>query len=178
MTKSGKNPETSGGFFPGSREQKRGINLRVVLQRVNRAVLTVEGLSPRSIGEGLVAFLGVLQGDGESQADFLAEKICGLRIFKDEADKMNLSLSDAGGQVLLITNFTLGTDCKKGRRPSFDRAAPPDRARELFLYFADRLGELGVPVVTGEFGADMRVPVDNDGPVTIILDTEKLGGTT
>ena len=90
---------------------------------------------------------------------------------------MNLSVTDTGGQVLLIPYFTLGTDCKKGRRPSFDLAAPPDRARELFLCFADRLRGLGVPVVTGEFGADMRVPVENDGPVTIILDTEKLGGT-
>lgn len=90
---------------------------------------------------------------------------------------MNLSLSDVSGQVLLIPNFTLGTDCKKGRRPSFDLAAPPTEAQDLFLYFADKLRTLGIPVVTGEFGADMRVPVENDGPVTIILDTDKLGGT-
>jgi D-tyrosyl-tRNA(Tyr) deacylase len=152
--------------------------MRAVVQRALSASVTINGGETRSIGRGLAVFLGVVKGDTEREADVLAGKLSGLRVFSDEADKMNLSLSDAGGQVLLIPNFTLGTDCKKGRRPSFDLASPPDRARELFLYFADRLGELGVPVVTGEFGADMRVPVENDGPVTIILDTEKLGGTT
>jgi D-tyrosyl-tRNA(Tyr) deacylase len=163
------------GIFPGSREQKRGINMRVVLQRVNRAVLTVEGLSPRSIGEGLVAFLGVLQGDGESQADFLAEKICGLRIFKDEADKMNRSLLDVGGELLVVSNFTLGTDCKRGRRPSFDMAAPPELAKALYERVVEKARALGVRVETGEFGEHMHVLVENDGPVNIIIDTEKIG---
>lgn len=152
--------------------------MRAVIQRALSASVTINGGETRYIGPGLAVFLGVVKGDAQPEARQLADKLAGLRIFSDSEDKMNLSLSDTGGQVLLIPNFTLGTDCKKGRRPSFDLASPPDRARELFLYFADRLGELGVPVVTGEFGADMRVPVENDGPVTIILDTEKLGGTT
>ncbi len=151
--------------------------MRAVVQRALSASVTINDGETRSIGPGLAVFLGVVKGDTEREADILAGKLSGLRIFSDSQDKMNLSVTDTGGQVLLIPNFTLGTDCKKGRRPSFDQAAPPDRARELFLCFADRLRGLGVPVVTGEFGADMRVPVENDGPVTIILDTEKLGGT-
>ena len=151
--------------------------MRAVVQRVASACVTINGGETRSIGPGLVVFLGVLKGDGEAQVQFLAGKIAGLRVFSDAEGKMNLSLNDIGGQLLVISNFTLGSDCKKGRRPSFDLAAPPASARELFLYFADYLSGLGVPVVTGEFGADMRVPVENDGPVTIILDTEKLGGT-
>ncbi len=151
--------------------------MRAVVQRALSASVTINGGETRSIGPGLAVFLGVVKGDSQHEARQLADKLSGLRIFSDADDKMNLSLSDTGGQVLLIPNFTLGTDCKKGRRPSFDLAAPPDSARELFLYFADCLRGLGVPAVTGEFGADMRVPVENDGPVTIILDTEKLGGT-
>lgn len=152
--------------------------MRAVVQRALSASVTINGGETRSIGPGLAVFLGVLRGDTEREAVQLAGKLSGLRIFSDREGKMNLSLADTGGQVLLIPNFTLGTDCKKGRRPSFDMAAPPAGARELFLYFAECLRELGVPVTTGEFGADMRVPVENDGPVTIILDTEKLGGTT
>lgn len=151
--------------------------MRAVVQRALSASVTINGGETRSIGPGLAVFLGVVRGDSRCEADQLAGKLSGLRVFSDSEDKMNLSLSDTGGQVLLIPNFTLGTDCRKGRRPSFDMAAPPSEARELFLYFAGRLRELGVPVTTGEFGADMRVPVENDGPVTIILDTEKLGGT-
>lgn len=151
--------------------------MRAVVQRALSASVTINGGETRSIGPGMAVFLGVLKGDAECEADILAGKLSGLRIFSDSEDKMNLSLADTGGQVLLIPNFTLGTDCKKGRRPSFDQAAPPDRARELFFYFADRLRELGLPVTMGEFGAEMRVPVENDGPVTIILDTDKLGGT-
>lgn len=152
--------------------------MRAVVQRALSASVTINGGETRSIGHGMAVFLGVVKGDTHREADQLAGKLAGLRIFSDRQGKMNLSLSDTGGQVLLIPNFTLGTDCKKGRRPSFDMAAPPGEAKELFLYFADCLRGLGVPVTTGEFGADMRVPVENDGPVTIILDTEKLGGTT
>ena len=151
--------------------------MRAVVQRALSASVTINGGETRSIGPGMAVFLGVLKGDTEREADVLAGKLSGLRVFSDSEDKMNLSLSDAGGQVLLIPNFTLSADCKKGRRPSFDQSAPPDLARELFLYFANRLRELGLSVITGEFGADMRVPVENDGPVTIILDTDKLGGT-
>lgn len=151
--------------------------MRAVIQRALSASVTINGAEVRSIGPGLAVFLGVLKGDTPREADALANKVATLRVFSDPDDKMNLSLSDVGGQLLLIPNFTLGTDCKKGRRPSFDLAAPPAAAQDLFLYFADKLRTLGVPVVTGEFGADMRVPVENDGPVTIILDTDKLGGT-
>lgn len=151
--------------------------MRAVIQRALSASVTINGAEVRSIGPGLAVFLGVLKGDTPREADSLAAKLAGLRIFSDPDGKMNLSLSDVSGQVLLIPNFTLGTDCKKGRRPSFALAAPPTEAQDLFLYFADKLRTLGIPVTTGEFGADMRVPVENDGPVTIILDTDKLGGT-
>lgn len=149
--------------------------MRVVLQRANRAQLTVEGLAPREIGEGLVAFLGVLQGDGVAQADFLADKVVHLRIFKDEDGKMNRSLLDVGGELLVVSNFTLGTDCKRGRRPSFDQAAPPALAEPLYQRFVGQARAKGVRVQTGEFGEHMHVLVDNDGPVNIILDTEKIG---
>lgn len=149
--------------------------MRVVLQRANSAELRVEGLEPRRIGEGLVAFLGVLQGDTQAQADFLAEKICNLRIFKDEEGKMNRSLLDVGGELLVVSNFTLGTDCKRGRRPSFDMAAPPAPAEALYQRLVGQARALGVHVETGEFGEHMHVLVDNDGPVNIIIDTEKIG---
>ena len=150
--------------------------MRAVVQRARSASVTINGGETRSIGLGLVVFLGVLDGDGPAQADQLADKVSGLRVFSDAAGKMNLSLSDVGGGVLVISNFTLGTDCKKGRRPSFDLAAPSEQAEALYTRFVERLAGQGLPVVTGEFGADMRVPVENDGPVTILLDTEKLGG--
>ncbi len=150
--------------------------MRAVIQRVHGAKITIDHRETREIGPGLVVFLGVLQGDGAPQADFLAEKIKDLRIFTDEADKMNLSLMDVGGEMLVVSNFTLSTDCKKGRRPSFDKAAPPAEAEALYRRFTDRVRELGVRrVETGEFGAHMDVLVDNDGPVTIIIDTEKIG---
>ena len=138
--------------------------MRAVLQRVLSASVEIERQETRPIGPGLVVFLGVLKGDTPSLAKLLAEKIAGLRVFSDQDDKLNLSLSDTGAEVLAISNFTLGTDCRKGRRPSFDMAAPPEEARAL-----------GVRVTTGEFGAYMRVTAENDGPVTLILDTEKLG---
>ena len=127
------------------------------------------------MGQSLVVFLGVTKGDGEAQAAFLAEKLSGLRVFSDQEDKMNLSLADVGGEALVISNFTLGSDCKKGRRPSFDLAAPPGEAEALYLSFVEALRARGVPVQTGEFGAQMRVSVENDGPVTLILDTERMG---
>lgn len=151
--------------------------MRAVVQRVLSASVTIDGGETRSIGPGLAVFLGVLTGDAPAQADQLADKLSGLRVFSDEAGKMNLSLGDVGGSVLVISNFTLGSDCKKGRRPSFDLAAPPAQAESLYTRFANRLRELGLPVVTGEFGADMRVLVENDGPVTLIIDTDKLGGS-
>ena len=149
--------------------------MRAVIQRVHRAQITIDREETRQTGRGLVVFLGVLRGDAEKQADFMAEKVYGLRIFPDEIDKMNLSLPDVGGEVLVVSNFTLGTDCKKGRRPSFDMAAPPEEANALYLRFVEQLRTQGVRVETGEFGAYMEVLVSNDGPVTLIIDTEKIG---
>lgn len=149
--------------------------MRAVIQRVSRAEITIDHQEVRSIGQGLVVFLGVLKGDTEKQAEFLAEKVQGLRIFTDENDKMNLSLEDIHGELLVVSNFTLGTDCKKGRRPSFDMAAPPEEANALYQRFVERLRAQGVRVETGEFGAYMEVLVSNDGPVTLIIDTEKIG---
>ncbi len=149
--------------------------MRAVIQRVHRAQITIDREETRQTGRGLVGFLGVLRGDTEKQADFMAEKVYGLRIFPDENDKMNLSLPDVGGEVLVVSNFTLGTDCKKGRRPSFDMAAPPEEANALYLRFVEQLRAQGVRVETGEFGAYMEVLVSNDGPVTLIIDTEKIG---
>lgn len=149
--------------------------MRAVIQRVHRAQITIDREETRQTGRGLVVFLGVLRGDTEKQADFLAEKVYGLRIFPDENDKMNLSLPDVGGEVLVVSNFTLGTDCKKGRRPSFDMAAPPEEANALYLRFVEQLRAQGVRVEAGEFGAYMEVLVSNDGPVTLIIDTEKIG---
>ena len=149
--------------------------MRAVIQRVHRAQITIDREETRQTGRGLVVFLGVLRGDTEKQADFLAEKVHGLRIFPDENDKMNLSLPDVGGEVLVVSNFTLGTDCKKGRRPSFDMAAPPEEANALYQRFVERLRAQGVRVESGEFGAYMEVLVSNGGPVTLVIDTEKIG---
>ena len=149
--------------------------MRAVIQRVHQAQITIDREETRQTGRGLVVFLGVLRGDTEKQADFMAEKVYGLRIFPDENDKMNLSLPNVGGEVLVVSNFTLGTDCKKGRRPSFDMAAPPEEANALYLRFVEQLRAQGVRVETGEFGAYMEVLVSNDGPVTLIIDTEKIG---
>lgn len=150
--------------------------MRAVIQRVSRAEITIDHRETRSIGPGLVVFLGVMQGDGEAQADLLAKKIHGLRVFTDENQKMNLSLEDVQGELLVVSNFTLGTDCKKGRRPSFDLAAPPQEADRLYQRFVAHAKEQGIrKVETGEFGAHMDVLCANDGPVTLIIDTEKLG---
>ena len=150
--------------------------MRAVIQRVSRAEITIDHRETRSIGPGLVVFLGVMQGDGEAQADFLAEKVHGLRVFTDENQKMNLSLEDVQGELLVVSNFTLGTDCKKGRRPSFDLAAPSQEADRLYQRFVAHAKEQGIrKVETGEFGAHMDVLCANDGPVTLIIDTEKLG---
>ena len=150
--------------------------MRAVIQRVHRAQITIDREETRQTGRGLVVFLGVLRGDTEKQADFLAEKVYGLRIFPDENDKMNLSLPDVGGEVLVVSNFTLGTDCKKGRRPSFDMAAPPEEAQRLYLHFVEHAKALGIAKVeTGEFGAHMDVLCANNGPVNILIDTEKIG---
>ena len=138
--------------------------------------ITIDHRETRTIGQGLVVFLGVMKGDTQAQADFMAEKVHGLRIFTDENGKMNLSLEDVDGELLVVSNFTLGTDCKKGRRPSFDLAAPPQEGEALYRRFVERAKELGIrKVETGEFGAHMDVLAANDGPVTILIDTERIG---
>lgn len=150
--------------------------MRAVIQRAHGAQITIDHKETREIGPGLVVFLGVMRDDTEKQADFLAEKVRDLRIFTDENDKMNLSLMDVGGELLVVSNFTLSTDCKKGRRPSFDMAAPPAEAERLYERFVEQSRALGVrKVETGKFGAHMDVLVNNNGPVTIIIDTEKIG---
>lgn len=150
--------------------------MRAVIQRVSRAEITIDHRETRTIGQGLVVFLGVMKGDTQTQADFMAEKVHGLRIFTDENGKMNLSLEDVDGELLVVSNFTLGTDCKKGRRPSFDLAAPPQEGEALYRRFVEQARGLGIrKVETGEFGAHMDVLAANDGPVTILIDTERIG---
>lgn len=144
--------------------------MKIVVQRVNSANVVVENRMVAEIGRGILALLGVEKGDGEAQADWLAEKIANLRIFEDEAGKMNRSLRDISGSLLVVSQFTLAGNCAKGRRPSFDNAAPSDEGKRLYLYFADAATKLGLPVATGIFQADMKVSLVNDGPVTFILE--------
>ncbi len=145
--------------------------MRIVLQRVKEASVTVAGEKVSSIGPGLLLLVGVANGDGEPEANWLAEKVAGLRIMADEDGKMNRSVKDTGGAVLAVSQFTLLADTRKGKRPSFVGAAPPDQAARLFDYFCDRLRASGLaPVETGRFGAMMDVALVNDGPVTIVLE--------
>jgi D-tyrosyl-tRNA(Tyr) deacylase len=149
--------------------------MRAVIQRVGRGRVTVEGRAVGEIGPGLVILLGAGHGDGQAEADRLAGKIANLRIFADSEGKTNLSILDVGGEALVISQFTLYADCRKGRRPSFIHAAPPDSAAPLVDYFAGQLRQAGIcRVETGEFGAMMLVEIHNDGPFTIILDTDDL----
>jgi len=144
--------------------------LKTVIQRVSFASVTIDGNVVSRIARGILVLLGVEKGDDESKADWLAEKIANLRIFEDEAGKMNLSLRDVGGSLLVVSQFTLAGNCNKGRRPSFDTAAGPDEGQRLYDYFVETAGKLGVPVATGIFQADMQVHLVNDGPVTFILE--------
>jgi len=144
--------------------------MRVVLQRVKQGSVTVDGQKIAAIGRGLVLLVGIGHGDSEAQASFLAEKAANLRIFEDQAGKMNLSVKDVGGAAIVVSQFTLYADARKGRRPSFTDAALPELARPLVERFASLLAAQGVPVQTGEFGAEMQVEILNDGPVTILLE--------
>ena len=144
--------------------------MRVVIQRVTYGAVTVADQRVAQIGAGLVILVGVGQGDGQAQADWLAEKCANLRIFEDEAGKMNRSLLETGGSTLVVSQFTLYADAQKGRRPAFVDAAPPEQAEPIVDYFVQRLRALGVPTQTGVFRAHMRVEIHNDGPVTIILE--------
>jgi D-tyrosyl-tRNA(Tyr) deacylase len=145
--------------------------VRVVLQRVKNASVTVSGERISEIGEGLLLLVGVAKDDAAREASWLAEKVAGLRIFNDEEGKMNLGVRDVGGEILAVSQFTLLADTRKGKRPSFIKAALPEEAEPLFDYFCERLREAGVASVkTGSFGAMMDVALVNDGPVTIVLE--------
>src|SRR5437763_17205075 len=144
--------------------------MRAVLQRVSRAEVRIAGEVAGRIGHGLLVLLGVAPSDGRETASWLADKVVGLRVFADEAGKMNRSVAEVGGGVLVVSQFTLYGDCRKGRRPSFIGAAPPETAVPLYEAFIAAARALGAPVATGKFGADMQVELVNDGPVTLILD--------
>jgi D-tyrosyl-tRNA(Tyr) deacylase len=144
-----------------------------VLQRASEGKVTVKDRITGEIDSGLVILLGVAQGDTESDADFLADRIAGFRVFNDDQDKMNRSIRDVNGSALVISQFTLTGDWRKGRRPSFTSAAPPEEGERLYEYFCDQLRKLEVPVKTGEFGAMMKVSLINDGPVTFVMDSHK-----
>jgi len=147
--------------------------MRAVVQRVTRAQVTVNGEVAGRIGRGLVVLLGVGNADTESDAGYMADKIIGLRIFEDENGKMNLAVSDIRGGILVVSQFTLYGDVRRGKRPSFDAAAPPKRARELYEYFVKRLRATGIACETGRFQEMMQVELVNDGPVTVLLDSAK-----
>lgn len=147
--------------------------MKAVVQRVSAACVVVEGKAVGRIGAGTVVLLAVENGDSEADANWLAKKIIELRMFSDNAGKMNLSLQDIGGSILAISQFTLAGNCAKGRRPSFVGAAPPDEGNRLYEYFVKQVKGQGVPVATGIFQADMKVTLTNDGPVTFILESPK-----
>ncbi len=147
--------------------------MRAVLQRVSRASVEVDGAIVGRIGIGWLVLVGIAKGDVDDDADRLADKVAGLRAFPDEAGKMNRSISEAGGSLLVVSQFTLLADCRAGRRPSFTDAADPAVAERLYLRFADRLSAEGLAVETGVFRADMKVELVNDGPVTFLLDSRK-----
>ena len=145
--------------------------MRACVQRVSEASVTVDGQLVGRIGPGLLVLLGVAQNDTLDDVRCLADKLVGLRVFEDPQGKMNLALSDIGGAMLVVSQFTLLGDCRKGRRPSFVNAAPPELAEQLYESFVAAVGAQGIPVATGRFRADMKVALINDGPVTLLLDT-------
>jgi D-aminoacyl-tRNA deacylase len=148
--------------------------MRAVIQRVSCASVKIGDEINGEIGLGLLVLLGVGSGDTRSEADYLVEKIINLRIFEDAAGKMNLSVGEVGGALLVVSQFTLYGDARRGRRPSFDAAAPPQQAREVYEYFVERVRAAGLPCETGRFQETMKVELANEGPVTILLDSAKL----
>jgi D-tyrosyl-tRNA(Tyr) deacylase len=169
-------PEGAAFLSDGDSERSTGIltGMRIVIQRVSRASVAVEGENVASIGRGLLVLVGVAEGDGEEQALRLARKCAEMRIFTDEEGKFNLSLLDVGGEALVVSQFTLLADVRKGRRPSFVEAAAPAVAEPLVEAFAEAMRGAGVRTQTGRFGAKMAVELVNDGPVTILLDSEEM----
>lgn len=149
--------------------------MRAVVQRVTRASVTVSGQIVGEIGPGLLVLLGVARADGPEEIRWLSSKLVGLRIFEDAQGKMNLSLADIGGAMLVVSQFTLLGDCRKGRRPGFDAAARPEVACPLYEQFVDAVRALGIPVATGQFQAQMQVELVNDGPVTFIIESPGSG---
>jgi D-tyrosyl-tRNA(Tyr) deacylase len=147
--------------------------MRAVVQRVARAIVSVAGQSTGTIERGFVVLLGVAAGDTHEDALYLAQKIAGLRVFEDDSGKMNRGLTEVGGKMLVVSQFTLLGDCRKGRRPSFDKAAPPEIARELYETFVAAVGNLGIETTTGRFQEHMLVELANDGPVTLLLDSRR-----
>ncbi len=147
--------------------------MRAVVQRVSRAKVTVDGEITGEIGAGLLVLLGITQRDGEGDADYLADKISGLRVFHDEAGKMNRAVGEIGGAVLAVSQFTLYGDVRRGKRPSFDAAARPEHAQRLYDHFVEKVRAAGLRCATGRFQEMMDVELVNDGPVTILLDSEK-----
>lgn len=147
--------------------------MRAVVQRVTQASVTVSGETIGAIGPGLVVLLGVADGDGPADIEYVASKVAGLRVFRDEAGKMNLSVVDTGGAVLVVSQFTLLGDVRRGRRPAFDGAAPPSSARAIYEAFIGRLRAAGLTVESGQFQAEMLVALVNEGPVTILIDSRR-----
>lgn len=148
--------------------------MRAVVQRVDRASVTVEGSVTGKISKGLLVLLGVAEGDTDKDLSYIVDKVTGLRIFEDENEKMNLSVQDVGGEILAVSQFTLCGDCRKGKRPSFDKAAKPDIANDYYERFVAACRDKGIHVETGVFRAHMLVELVNNGPVTILLDSTKL----
>lgn len=148
--------------------------MRAVVQRVDRASVTVDGSVTGSVKKGLLVLLGVAEGDTDKDLIYIVDKVTGLRIFEDENEKMNLSVQDVGGEILAVSQFTLCGDCRKGKRPSFDKAAKPDIANDYYERFVAACREKGIHVETGVFRAHMLVELVNNGPVTILLDSTKL----
>lgn len=148
--------------------------MRAVVQRVDRASVTVDGQLTGKVERGLLVLLGVAEGDTEKDLHYIVDKVCGLRIFEDAGGKMNLSVQDTGGSLLAVSQFTLCGDCRKGKRPSFDKAAKPDVANAFYEQFVEQCRVKGLPVATGVFRAHMLVELVNNGPVTILLDSTKI----